>query len=114
MAQPLDIKIRPVEPEDYEGLTRLYEMPQVQAGTLQLPFPSQAMWKERAATTPENHYRLVAVTDNLIVGHIGLHVNERRRRHTADLGIAVREDYQGRGVGTALIAAVLDLAENWL
>src|SRR5260221_1174250 len=102
MAKPLDIKIRPVEPEDYEGLASLYQMPQVQAGTLQLPFPSLAMWKERAATQPEDHYRLVAVADKLIVGNVGLHVNKGRRRHSADFGIAVRDDYQGRGVGTAL------------
>ena len=28
--------------------------------------------------------------------------------------MAVRDDWQGKGVGTALMEAVLDLAENWL
>ncbi len=32
----------------------------------------------------------------------------------ADLGICVRDDYTGRGIGTALMAAILDLADNWL
>jgi putative acetyltransferase len=28
--------------------------------------------------------------------------------------MAVRDDWQGKGVGTALMAAALDLADNWL
>ena len=37
-----------------------------------------------------------------------------RRRHTGGLGIMVRTDCQGQGIGTALLEAVLDLADNWL
>lgn len=36
------------------------------------------------------------------------------RRHTAGFGIMVRGDYHGRGVGSKLIAAILDLADNHL
>ena len=32
----------------------------------------------------------------------------------AELGMAVRDDQQGKGVGSALMQAVLDLADNWL
>jgi L-phenylalanine/L-methionine N-acetyltransferase len=28
--------------------------------------------------------------------------------------MAVRDDWQGRGIGTALMEAALDLADNWL
>jgi putative acetyltransferase len=28
--------------------------------------------------------------------------------------MSVRDDWQGKGVGTALMAAALDLADNWL
>ncbi len=37
-----------------------------------------------------------------------------RRRHVGEIGMAVRDDLQGRGVGTALMRAALDLADNWL
>ena len=37
-----------------------------------------------------------------------------RRRHAGGLGIMVRTDCQGQGIGTALLEAVLDLADNWL
>ena len=35
-------------------------------------------------------------------------------RHVGSIGMAVRDDWQGRGVGTALMEAALDLADNWL
>jgi L-phenylalanine/L-methionine N-acetyltransferase len=37
-----------------------------------------------------------------------------RRRHAGELGMSVRDDWHGRGVGTALLAAALDLADNWI
>jgi putative acetyltransferase len=37
-----------------------------------------------------------------------------RRRHAASLGMAVRDDFQGQGVGSALMQAMLNLADNWL
>jgi len=51
----------------------------------------------------------------LTAGHLGLESFTRlRRRHVGEIGMAVRNDWQGRGVGTALMEAVLDLADNWL
>jgi putative acetyltransferase len=37
-----------------------------------------------------------------------------RRRHVGQIGMAVRDDWQGKGVGTALLEAALDVADNWL
>lgn len=46
---------------------------------------------------------------------MGLHVNSNARlRHSAMLGIMVHADYQGEGIGKALLEKVLDLADNWL
>jgi putative acetyltransferase len=65
---------------------------------------------------PEGTYPLVAVVDGEVVGQLTLHTypTRPRRRHSGDLGIAVRDDWQGQGVGTALMAAAIDLADNWL
>jgi putative acetyltransferase len=51
-----------------------------------------------------------------MVGQLGLHTypTRPRRRHAAHIGMAVRDDWQGKGVGSALIEAALDLADNWL
>ena len=37
-----------------------------------------------------------------------------RVRHTASFGMAVRDNWQGNGVGSTLLGAALDLADNWL
>ncbi len=50
-----------------------------------------------------------------VVGHLALSVYANpRTRHSGHFGIAVRDDWQGRGVGTALVRAALDIADNWL
>jgi putative acetyltransferase len=51
-----------------------------------------------------------------VVGELSLHTSPTRwrMRHVGSIGMAVRDDWQGRGVGTALMEAALDLADNWL
>ncbi|MCW5559795.1 MAG: GNAT family N-acetyltransferase, partial [Verrucomicrobiae bacterium] len=51
-----------------------------------------------------------------VVGVVGLHLNTARprRAHAAELGMTVRDDWQRRGVGHALLAAALDMADRWL
>jgi L-phenylalanine/L-methionine N-acetyltransferase len=64
----------------------------------------------------EGHYHLVAcVEEVVVVGHLGLETFTRpRRRHVGEIGMAVRDDWQGKGIGSALMEAALDLAHNWL
>ena len=64
----------------------------------------------------QNRHFLVAVSpDNTVLGLVMLTVESNpRRRHSGGLGIMVRTDCQGQGIGTALLEAVLDLADNWL
>jgi putative acetyltransferase len=37
-----------------------------------------------------------------------------RTRYSGHFGIAVRDDWQGKGVGSRLMEACVDLADNWL
>ena len=110
------ITIRRAEPDDYEGLTRVTECKGVIAGTQQLPYPSRELWRKRLTEATPDNYTLVAVVDGEIVGNIGLHLNTQRiaRRHVGGIGMGVHDDWQGKGVGTALMVAVVDLADNWL
>jgi putative acetyltransferase len=86
------------------------------AGTLQIPFPSAEMWRKRLAEFPAEDYMLVAEVNGDVVGNAGLHSMGRsaRRRHCGYIGMAVRDDWHGKGVGTALMRAIVDLADNWL
>ncbi len=113
----MTITIRHTEPGDFEAVHRIYTTPQVIWGTLQLPMPSVELWRKRLAEPPEGMFSLVAcVDDDEVVGHLGLHTSPQRprRRHVGRLGMAVRDDWQGQGVGTALMQAAIDLADNWL
>jgi L-phenylalanine/L-methionine N-acetyltransferase len=110
------VSIRHAEPADAEALHRIFSGPRVIEGTLQLPLPSADMWRKRISEMPEGLYSLVACANGEVVGELGLETYPTlwRRRHVGQIGMAVRDDWQGKGVGTALMEAVLDLAENWL
>lgn len=111
-----DVLIRRAEPSDAEGVAAVFRARSASAGTLQNPYPSVAQWTERLERQTNNlNYMLVAVAGGEIVGHAGLHGHDNpRRAHVWMLGITVRDDWQNRGVGTRLMAAVIDLADNWL
>ena len=112
----MDITVRHAEPSDAEALYRIFESRSVVYGTLQLPFPRRAFWRERLQNPPEGLYQLVACIEDEVVGEITLITspNRPRIRHAGSIGMAVREDWQGKGVGTELMRAALDLADNWL
>jgi putative acetyltransferase len=109
----MQITIRHAEPADAPALRDLYAMPNAQAGTLQLPYPTLGQWQQRLESS--DVVALVAEVEGLLVGQIALHVEPNpRRKHVAGIGMGVRDDWAGKGVGSALMAAALDLADNWL
>lgn len=113
---PPHVTIRHAEPYDAEALHGIFQARSVVAGTLQLPFPRLELWQERLQNPPEGLYQLVACVEGEAIGEITLITspNRPRMRHVGSIGMAVREDWQGKGVGSELMRAVLDLAENWL
>jgi putative acetyltransferase len=110
------VMVRHAEPDDYEAMHRIMSAPRAAAGTLQLPLQPAEAWRKRLAEPPEGLFLLVACVDGEVVGNLGLETfpNRPRVRHTGSIGMAVRDDWQGKGVGTALMGAALDLADNWL
>ena len=112
----MEITVRRTDPDDYKALRRIFSGPRTIAGTLQMPFPPAETWRERLSEPPEGLYSLVACVEGEVVGSLGLHTSPTRwrMRHVGSIGMAVRDDWQGKGVGTALMEAALDLADNWL
>jgi putative acetyltransferase len=111
----MDIIIRKAEPSDAEAVWKCYTAPQVVRNTLQLPYRSLESVRELLNKSGEGDHILVATIDRELVGVIGLHTFSRPRiNHRAEIGMMVRDDWQSKGVGTALIQAVVDLADRWL
>lgn len=112
----MNIHIRAAEVRDAEALNRVYSTPRAIWGTFQLPYASVEMRRKRIAEMPAGNYLLVAEVDGEVVGSIGLftHRDNPRRSHVGSIGMGVRDDWQGKGVGTALMAAAVDMADRWL
>jgi putative acetyltransferase len=109
------LTIRRAEPDDYTALYEIFNSPQLYANTLQLPYPSREVWRRRLAETGEGKHNLVAVAGERVVGMFSLHAFQRpRRQHAGSLGMSVHAEWQGKGVGGALMRAGIDLADNWL
>jgi L-phenylalanine/L-methionine N-acetyltransferase len=112
----MDITVRHSEPDDYREIHRIFSGPRAIASTLQMPFPRAETWRERLSEPQEGLYSLVACVEGEVVGSLGLETSPTRwrMRHVGSIGMAVGDDWQDRGIGTALIEAALDLADNWL
>jgi putative acetyltransferase len=111
-----NISIRHAEPEDYEALYRIFSAPKAIRGTLQVPFPSRERWRQRLTESQQGLISLVASVDDQVVGSLTLRTfpSRPRRRHVGSIGMGVRDDWHNQGVGTALMEAAIDLADNWL
>lgn len=115
-AERAGVRIRAAEPDDIEAISATMSDPGVIRGTLQVPFTSVQLRREKFEFADLHTVFLVAVPveGGDPIGNIGLHRSTRPRRiHTAGLGMGVRDAWQGRGVGTALMAAAMDVADNW-
>ena len=109
------IRVRRALQDDAEAIMAVFSSPRAMAGTLQLPYPSAELWRKRIGDQGPEDFVLVAEVKGEVVGNLGLHSAGRaRRRHAAGIGMSVRDDWQRRGVGTALLQAAIDLADNWL
>ncbi len=108
------IKIRHSEPEDIPAIKTLYAQPSCYAGTLQQPFASEQLWQQRLKEPVPNFVSLVAVENETLLGQLGMEIFiHPRRKHVANIGMAVSEHHRNLGVGQALLKAAIDTAENW-
>ena len=62
------ITIRRAEPGDFAAVQAIYAAPRAQAGTLQLPFPSLDLWRQRLQAVDPNAHILLACAGDEVVG----------------------------------------------
>lgn len=117
------VHIRRAELGDAAALAQIMGHPDVLPNLMQTPYTSEALWQARlidllalgkpdlmlVAEWPDAH------GEPQVVANAGLHPAgvALRRRHVMGLGIAVRPDAQGQGVGLALMRALCHWADRW-
>ncbi|GAC1313502.1 MAG: N-acetyltransferase [Chloroflexota bacterium] len=110
-----DIRVRARELGDLEAIVELMGCPRVVRNTLQVPFTGADVRREQFNAQRPGLYPLVAELGGKVVGELVIDARQRpRRRHTATFGMAIHDAFAGRGVGSALVTAMLELAERWL
>jgi ribosomal protein S18 acetylase RimI-like enzyme len=111
------LQIRNVKPEDWEGIYAIHCDSSFFKNTGYISPPSKEEVRERWIARPSDPFilTLVAEVDGAIVGYSRLKRGTGISSHTAEIFIiAVRPDWQGRGIGTELMERMLDAADNSL
>jgi putative acetyltransferase len=106
--------LRPIRAEDAEALNAIRRSPKVMEFTLSLPSERVDFNRRFLEQLRADDHVLVAEVEGYVVGLAGLHVQPGKRRHVGSVGMAVRDDFHGRGIGRALLEALLDIADNYL
>jgi L-phenylalanine/L-methionine N-acetyltransferase len=106
--------IRATQVTHYPDIHELLACPGVVRNTLQLSYVSLDQLKKRLEELRPAEHLLVAEVDGKVVGQLSLACLRYRRSHVGQIFMAVHDDYQNQGIGTALMAAAIDLADNWL
>jgi RimJ/RimL family protein N-acetyltransferase len=109
------LQIRPLMPDDAEGLHAILSQPQVAGRLTLLPsieLPDTQEWIEKKV--PGRH-TLIAEIDGRIAGSVSVtQFQNPRIAHMGRLGILVHPDFWRQGLGSRLLKAILDIADNWL
>lgn len=114
----MTLTVRRTSLKDAAALARIMGDPEVYPGLMQVPYTDEEVWRARLAETlapGKTDLLLCAELEGEVVGSCGLHPAHPalRRRHALMLGISVLPQAQGRGVGSALMQAMCDYADQW-
>lgn len=110
-----DITIARFTEAHLAGVVALFNDPAVCRQVLQMPYQAVETWRKRLAADNERALQLVAVRGGEVIGNISLEQHARvRRSHAGGLGMAVASAWQGQGVGSQLLGAALEVADNWM
>lgn len=115
-AEPPEISIRHVVASDAGAIAQIMNAAHVNVGTQRLPFHSTSSIETRIADIA-GKFKIVAEIDGRVAGYGELETwpEKPRLSHGAEIDMVVTHpDYLGRGVGRALMAAMVGLADTWL
>ena len=108
------VVVRACEASDMEAIADIMCQPGVRRGTLTIGYRTAEGLREWLARLPAGSITVCAELDGRVVGHAGLMAKTPRRAHIGAIGISVHDAFQGRGVGAALLAALVECADGSL
>ncbi|MCX4165977.1 MULTISPECIES: GNAT family N-acetyltransferase [Paraburkholderia] len=108
------VTVRACEPEDMAAVAAIFSQPGVRHGTLSLGYRSAEAMTVLLGRFSSGSTSICAELDGRVVGHGGLRAYRPTCAHGADLSIAVDDAYCRRGVGSALMRALIDCADHSL
>ncbi len=110
-----DLIIRPLHPDDAADQYAIISDPRVAVNLMHLPSAELAETQKWIQEPKPGQHRLAAELNGRVIGAINVQQNLRPRlMHSGKLGLMVHPDHWGQGVGSALMIAALNLADNWL
>jgi len=114
------LTIRGLNSDDWSDIYTLLTFPSLLVNTFELPYASEEAFRERVNHSQPQTHILIAETTlpsgrKRLIGAAMLAVQTyMRRRHTGDLTLLVHPDFQGTDVAQGILAAVCDMADQWM
>ena len=114
-----EVTIRAIEPGDVDGLLTYANSLIAEDTTVLLS--GKPLTREYEETyvketlekmEKDKKIHLVAIIDNAIAGSLELRRGERRKSHTADVGISILKEYRGEGIGRECLKILIDEARK--
>jgi L-phenylalanine/L-methionine N-acetyltransferase len=117
--ETFEIVVRAARPEDWEAFYWMREEESVRYNILSVPYGNPQGARDRFTNFPPDAWSLIAdahFPDGSVkmAGQLGFFRGKLDTMHLARFGIQVGTAFQGRGVGSALMASMISLADNWL
>ncbi|HRQ36380.1 MAG TPA: GNAT family N-acetyltransferase [Chloroflexota bacterium] len=107
--------IRPLHPDDASDQYAIVSDPRVAVNLMHLPSAELAETQKWIQEPKSGRHRLAAELNGRVIGAINVQQNLRPRlMHSGKVGLMVHPDFWGQGVGSVLMAAAINLADDWL
>ncbi|MGB3366323.1 MAG: GNAT family N-acetyltransferase [Acidaminobacteraceae bacterium] len=110
----MEILIRAVEAKDAREIHEIRIMDKVRDNILATTGESIAKVEEFFKASLGSGLQFVAISDEKVVGQIGMFIEKNPRcAHIGAIGMMIRSDYQGKGIGSKLLEKILELADDY-
>jgi putative acetyltransferase len=116
----MEFYVRSIESGDACGVGEIRKMPGTFENVNGWPSLRDKFTEDNINNLGADDHVFVAVKKDepdsgTVIGTASLNVHGTlRTRQVGNIGIMVHADYQSQGVGTALMTALIDIADNWL